>query len=56
MVNVRTYKPAVPPAEAIEECRRCAGTQFWPDAVDALNRLFAAGRLTRGGAERTPVA
>jgi diguanylate cyclase (GGDEF)-like protein len=56
MVNVRTYKPAVPPEQAIEECRRCAGTQFWPEAVDALGRIFAAGRLTGRVGDRTPAS
>ena len=31
------------PAEALAECRACAGTQFWPPAVEALERV-------RGGA------
>lgn len=56
MVNVRTYKPAVPPEQAIDECRRCAGTQFWPEAVDALARVFASGRLMGHPAERAPIA
>ena len=33
----------VTPAEALAECRACAGGQFWPPAVEALARA-------RGGA------
>lgn len=36
MVSDRPYRAAMPQDEAIEELRRCAGTMFWPDAVDAL--------------------
>jgi diguanylate cyclase (GGDEF)-like protein/putative nucleotidyltransferase with HDIG domain len=54
MVNVRTYKPAVQPEQALQECLRCAGTQFWPEAVDALARIVASGRLTQPADERTP--
>jgi diguanylate cyclase (GGDEF)-like protein len=46
MVNVRHYKPPMTVEEALEECRRHAGGQFWPDAVTALERLVRAGALT----------
>lgn len=36
MVSDRPYRAAMPEDQAIEELRRCAGTMFWPDAVDAL--------------------
>lgn len=36
MVSDRPYRAAMPKDQAIEELRRCAGTMFWPDAVDAL--------------------
>jgi putative nucleotidyltransferase with HDIG domain len=44
MTSERPYSttPATP-AEAIAECRACAGSQFWPPAVEALARV-------RGGA------
>lgn len=29
-------RPAMTPAAAAEELRRCARSRFWPDAVDAL--------------------
>ena len=38
--------------EALVECRREAGLQFCPEVVDALMRVFQAGRL----APRRPVA
>jgi diguanylate cyclase (GGDEF)-like protein/putative nucleotidyltransferase with HDIG domain len=39
------YRTARPVAEAIEECRAASGTQFWPDAVAALERLLTADAL-----------
>ena len=36
MVSDRPYRPAMTAAAAAEELRRCSGSQFWPDAVDAL--------------------
>ena len=37
MTSERPYTSAPStPAEAIAECRACAGTQFWPPAVEAL--------------------
>jgi HD-GYP domain-containing protein (c-di-GMP phosphodiesterase class II) len=44
MTNVRSYKDALEPQAAVAECRRCSGTQFWPDAVDALERAHHAER------------
>ena len=31
--------------DALSECRRCAGTQLWPPAVEALEALAAGGML-----------
>ena len=36
MVSNRPYRAAMEPAAALEELRRCAGTQFDPDAVRAF--------------------
>jgi diguanylate cyclase (GGDEF)-like protein len=42
MCSDRPYRRAMPPAEAQDELRRGAGTQFDPDAVDALLDVLAA--------------
>ena len=42
MVTGRPYRPALPLDEAIAELRRCAGTQFRPDVVEALVRALEA--------------
>jgi putative nucleotidyltransferase with HDIG domain len=36
----RCYKAERPPSEALDELRRCAGTQFDPDVIDAFERAF----------------
>jgi HD-GYP domain-containing protein (c-di-GMP phosphodiesterase class II) len=36
MVSDRPYRSALPIVEAVDEMRRCAGTQFDPVVVDAL--------------------
>ena len=40
-------KIVVPPKvdEALAECRRCSGAQFWPAAVEALERAITEGHL-----------
>jgi HD-GYP domain-containing protein (c-di-GMP phosphodiesterase class II) len=38
MVSERAYKPGRSIEEALEELRRCRGTQFDPDIVDAFAR------------------
>jgi HD-GYP domain-containing protein (c-di-GMP phosphodiesterase class II) len=43
---------ALTEAEALEECRRESGLQFSPEVVDALARVFEAGRV----AARRPVS
>src|SRR5215218_8293478 len=46
MTSERPYSPAVPPAVALDELRRCAGTQFDPVVVEA----FCAAWADRGAA------
>ena len=43
---------ALTEAEALEECRRESGLQFSPEVVDALERVYEAGRLV----PRRPIA
>jgi HD-GYP domain-containing protein (c-di-GMP phosphodiesterase class II) len=40
MTSERPYQPALPADVAVAEIRRCSGTQFDPEVVDALTRLF----------------
>ena len=40
MTTDRPYRPAMPSAEAQDELRRCAGTQFDPRVVAALERVI----------------
>jgi HD-GYP domain-containing protein (c-di-GMP phosphodiesterase class II) len=42
MTTERTYRKAQPRALAIEELRRCAGSQFDPRVVDALVKVLTA--------------
>jgi two-component system cell cycle response regulator len=44
MISERPYRPARSPEQALAEMRRCAGTQFDPDVVDAL--VAAVARAT----------
>jgi diguanylate cyclase (GGDEF)-like protein len=51
IVSSRSYQAGRGVDAALAEVRRCAGTQFWPVAVEALARLVAAGAVTGGDAE-----
>jgi HD-GYP domain-containing protein (c-di-GMP phosphodiesterase class II) len=42
MTTDRPYRKGRPPAEALAELQRCAGTQFDPAVVEALARVEAA--------------
>ena len=42
MTTNRSYRKAMSPADALDELRRCAGTQFDPRVVEALSQI--AGR------------
>jgi diguanylate cyclase (GGDEF)-like protein/putative nucleotidyltransferase with HDIG domain len=59
MTVARPYSAPLPPAEALEECRRLAGAQFDPGAVRALEAVLAlgSGSATRAaGARGAPEA
>ena len=45
MTSSRVYGSALDVADAVAECKRERGTQFAPEAVDALDRLWALGAL-----------
>jgi putative nucleotidyltransferase with HDIG domain len=45
MTHDRPYKAGRSTGDAIEEVRRCSGTQFSPRVVDALLRLYERGQL-----------
>jgi two-component system cell cycle response regulator len=46
MTSDRPYRPALSPEKAVEELRRCAGSQFDPGIVEAFCRAYSAGELT----------
>jgi diguanylate cyclase (GGDEF)-like protein/PAS domain S-box-containing protein len=46
MTSSRVYGEALDTNEALAECKRERGKQFAPEAVDALDRLWALGALT----------
>lgn len=48
MTSARPWRPARTPTEALAECRRHSGGQFWPEAVQALGEVVAAGRIGGG--------
>ena len=47
MTSSRVYGDALGAADALAECKRERGMQFAPEAVDALERLWALGALER---------
>ena len=59
MTSNRAYVTPLSDDEALAECRRQVGAQFWGPAVDALERLHRSGALEaealeRGSAARLP--
>ena len=54
MTSARAYRPARLPQEAVAELRRCAGTDFDPQCVEALVRAVPAGPTVP--ADREPAA
>ena len=45
MITTRPYRTALSHREALEEMRRCSGTQFDPDVVEALCAEVTGGRV-----------
>jgi putative nucleotidyltransferase with HDIG domain len=45
MTSERPYGVPLSREDALAECRRCSGAQFWPAAVDALERAVAGDDL-----------
>lgn len=45
MTSIRVYGDALSLDAAVAECKHERGTQFAPEAVDALDRLWALGAL-----------
>ena len=59
MTTDRPYRRGMAAAAALDECRRCAGSQLWATAVEALEALVApggpgAGAQTPGTPGRSP--
>ena len=55
MTSSRVYGEALSLAEAVAECKRERGKQFAPEAVDALERLWALGALDDADVRATTV-
>jgi HD-GYP domain-containing protein (c-di-GMP phosphodiesterase class II) len=52
MTTDRSYRAALSEAEALAELRRCAGTQFDPRVVAAIDRLVSARAVAAPGATK----
>ena len=52
MTSARPYGAPLSREDALAECRRCSGAQFWPVAVEALERAIAEGHLPSGAEAR----
>ena len=50
MTSLRPYRRSLSPGEAASEIRRCAGTQFDPDVVEAFLAALDAGEILPGEA------
>jgi putative nucleotidyltransferase with HDIG domain len=51
MTSTRSYRAAMPVSDALAELRRCAGTQFDPVAVEALEDALDALEFDRAAAQ-----
>jgi diguanylate cyclase (GGDEF)-like protein/putative nucleotidyltransferase with HDIG domain len=49
MTAARSYRRRLTAPEALAECRTASGTQFWPDAVAALERMAPRRRARASG-------
>ncbi len=47
ITTTRAYKPSTTPAQALEELKKCSGTQFDPEIVEALINAHKKGKLTK---------
>ncbi len=47
MTSYRTYGPALPSEHALDELRRCSGSQFEPRLVDTIHDAFSYGLIER---------
>lgn len=47
ITTARSYKKADPAAVAMDELKRCAGTQFDPEIVEAFSCAFKKGKLSK---------
>ncbi len=47
ITTARSYKEAMPAAQAFEELRRCAGSQFDPEIVEAFDQAYRAGKISK---------
>jgi diguanylate cyclase (GGDEF)-like protein/putative nucleotidyltransferase with HDIG domain len=56
MLTTRIYRAARPAAEALEELRRAAGTQFCPRCVSALERILPVGAMDPAAHRREVLA
>jgi diguanylate cyclase (GGDEF)-like protein len=55
MIGDRSYRERKLPAEALQELRRCAGTQFDPTVVTAFERALTSGDVELPTEPSTPV-
>jgi HD-GYP domain-containing protein (c-di-GMP phosphodiesterase class II) len=54
MISGRPYKKAMTKEEALEELKRCVGTQFDPALVELFNRMVNDSSIKTGVSEPSP--